>query len=111
MTTTPRADDGFQPVFCHREDCEARRDKQYCSRCGADVAAYLSAATDEREAIRQEHQPAGQPAVQYVVPPTAPLAAEAATTRRSLVRRPEAVGSFAVAVPLGALAGVLLNFV
>jgi hypothetical protein len=107
MTTTPNPESAFQPVFCHREDCEARRDQQYCSRCGADIAAYLAAATDEREAIRQEHQPV----VQHVMPATPAPAGHATTSSPSLLRRPEAVVPFAVAVPLGALGGVLLGFI
>lgn len=105
-----RHDDTWQPVFCHRDDCQAQRDRKYCSLCGADIAAYLATATDEREAIRQEHSPT-QP-TQYTVPPAvraptgAPPVRPAPWVRDRFVQR-----AFVMSLTLGAAIGALVVFI
>src|SRR3954452_14452469 len=67
----------FRPVFCHRDDCDARRERAFCSACGADIAAYVNSITSEQPTIAEQLRVMGDPQVPVVVtqlPPLAPIA-------------------------------------
>src|SRR4051794_26581366 len=66
-----------RPVFCHRDDCDARRDRAFCSACGADIAAYVNSITGEQPTITEQLRVMEDPQVPVVVtqlPPLAPMA-------------------------------------
>src|SRR4051812_35703033 len=122
----------FRPVFCHRDDCDARRDRAFCSACGADIAAYVNSVTGEQPTITEQLRAVENGRVPVVVtqlPPLAPIAepstngggggaddgpglptAEESSpppARRRVWLHPLVVGAFAASLAAGAGIGLL----
>jgi hypothetical protein len=130
----------FRPVFCHRDDCEANQAHVFCSKCGADIAAYLGATTGEMPAViytkdkgseRGVPEPPTQQLEIVAITPSsthewaAPRAAAAAPARPAPAE-PDAdgsggagrrwltllnVGIFGACMAAGALSGVAANVI
>jgi hypothetical protein len=123
----------FKPAFCHRADCEARRDAPFCSRCGADVAAYVEAVNREEPGIEPAtagadaalpvhlwaREAAPHDAVTEILPPEAAPAAPVAPVPTAAVqehtarpwRDPLVLGTFAATTALGAALAVVADLV
>jgi hypothetical protein len=119
----------LHPVFCHRDDCDARRDRDFCATCGADIAAYLKTVTDEHAPVTPERPTAvmafpvltsvdagprlvapANVAAGEPLPNGAAIEADVPERpSRALWREPLVAVSFGVALALGAAAGVLAN--
>jgi hypothetical protein len=105
-------DPGFQPAFCHRNDCGAEADKAFCSVCGADIAAYLDATSPVAPIAvvppsdeHVTHEMASLPVVQIAGAGTAAEAEE--TTAAPGWRQPLVLLAFGAASAAGAVGGVL----
>jgi hypothetical protein len=122
----------FRPAFCHREGCDARRDRAFCAACGADIAAYEKTITGElpsiTEALRAVEHPtvpvtiSQLPPLDATMPPEGPPpgdggnghdghdAPEPPAGRRTW-RHPLVLGAFTGSLVLGAGLGVLAGLV
>lgn len=120
----------LRPVFCHRDDCDARRDRAFCSACGADIAAYMTSVTGEFQSITEQLRVAEHPVVPVSITKAPPVetgrfdrggnGAEPGpgdddpgppAPRRRVWSHPFVVGAFGASVALGAGAGALAGLV
>ena len=118
----------LRPVFCHRDDCDARCDRAFCAACGADIRAYV---TSDLPSIAEQLRAAehhGIPVLVTQAPPVQPAGYDGGggngaapgppdddpippAPRRRAWRHPLVLGAFGASLALGAGAGVVAGLV